>query len=97
MKFLSSDWVLKCDKEFTIIKDGGLVFDEKIIDVDTLENLQSKYPDAEFIYQGENSVLMPGLINSHIHLEYSSNKTTLKYGDFNEWLNSVIANREKNK
>ncbi len=95
MKFLSSDWVLKCDKEFTIIKDGGLVFDEKIIDVDTLENLQSKYPDAEFIYQGENSVLMPGLINSHIHLEYSSNKTTLKYGDFNEWLNSVIANREK--
>lgn len=95
MKYIHSDWVLKCDKDFTIIKDGGVVFDEKIIDVDSIENLKSKYPNAEFNYQGENSVIMPGLINPHVHLEFSSNKTTLKYGDFNEWLDSVIMNREE--
>jgi len=38
---------------------------------------------------------MPGLINSHVHLEFSSNTTTLKYGNFMEWLNSVITSREE--
>lgn len=38
---------------------------------------------------------MPGLINSHIHLEFSANKTSLKYANFYSWLNSVIKNREK--
>lgn len=94
MTFLHSDWVLKCDDNFTIIKDGGVVFDELVIDVDTIDNLKKKYPTEIFEYQGLNSVIMPGLINPHVHLEFSSNKTTLKYGDFNEWLNSVIANRE---
>ena len=37
---------------------------------------------------------MPGLINSHVHLEFSSNTTTLKYGNFMSWLNSVIKSRE---
>lgn len=38
---------------------------------------------------------MPGLINSHVHLEFSSNSTTLKYGNFMLWLNSVIASRDE--
>jgi len=37
---------------------------------------------------------MPGLINSHVHLEFSGNSTTLKYGNFYAWLNSVIRYRE---
>ncbi|XPV53187.1 MAG: amidohydrolase family protein [Halarcobacter ebronensis] len=38
---------------------------------------------------------MPGLINTHVHLEFSSNTTTLKYGNFMLWLNSVIASRDE--
>jgi aminodeoxyfutalosine deaminase len=38
---------------------------------------------------------MPGLINAHVHLEFSANKTTLKYGNFVEWLFSVIEHREE--
>ena len=38
---------------------------------------------------------MPGLINSHIHLEFSANSTTLKYGNFMNWLNSVIKSRDE--
>lgn len=94
MKFLHSDWILICDDNFTIIKDGGVVFDEQIVDVGEIFELKKNYPNENFEYQGENSVIMPGLINPHVHLEFSSNKTTLKYGDFNEWLNSVIAKRE---
>ena len=95
MQFLSSDWILTCDDDFRIIKDGAIVFDEKIIAIDSLQNLQKKYPNETFHHQGDNSVLMPGLVNSHVHLEFSANKTTLRYGNFIEWLFSVIQNREE--
>jgi cytosine/adenosine deaminase-related metal-dependent hydrolase len=38
---------------------------------------------------------MPGLVNTHCHLEFSKNKTTLEYGDFVSWLKSVIINRDE--
>jgi cytosine/adenosine deaminase-related metal-dependent hydrolase len=38
---------------------------------------------------------MPGLINTHVHLEFSANKTTLKYGNFMDWLYSVMNSREE--
>lgn len=95
MKFFYADWLVTCDDNFTIIKNGALCFDEKIIDIDTLENFQKKYPEETIEYLGKNSVLMPGLINAHVHLEFSANKTTLKYGNFVQWLFSVIKNREK--
>jgi aminodeoxyfutalosine deaminase len=94
MKIISSKWVLTCDENSSIIEDGAIVFDEKIIEVDTLSNIQKKYPNIQITHLEDNSVLMPGLINSHVHLEFSANSTTLKYGNFMNWLNSVIKNRE---
>lgn len=95
MKIISSKWVLTCDEKDSIIENGAIVFDEKIIDVDTLENIQKKYPNEQITVLEKNSVLMPGLINSHVHLEFSSNSTTLKYGNFMNWLNSVIKYRDE--
>ncbi len=94
MKFLYADWLLVCDEEFKIIKNGAIAFDEKIEDVDTVEVFREKYPMDTIEYIGNNSILMPGLINTHVHLEFSANKTTLKYGNFVNWLFSVITNRE---
>ena len=94
MKILSAKWVITCDENFSIIKDGAVVFTDKILDIDTLENIQKKYPNEEITESKENTVLMPGLINSHVHLEFSANTTTLKYGNFMNWLNSVISNRD---
>ena len=94
MKIISSKWVLTCDENSSIIEDGAIVFDEKIIELDTLSNIQKKYPNIQITQLEDNSVLMPGLINSHVHLEFSANSTTLKYGNFMNWLNSVIKNRE---
>ena len=94
MEFLSADWIVTCDKDFTIHKDSTIVFDERIIEIDTNENIQEKYPDVHIQYQGVNSVIMPGFINAHVHLEFSANKTTLSYGNFVKWLFSVIEHRE---
>jgi len=94
MEFLSADWIVTCNNDFTIHKDSTIVFDKTIIDIDTNENIQAKYPDVHIQYQGINSVIMPGLINAHVHLEFSTNKTTLSYGNFVKWLFSVIEHRE---
>lgn len=94
MNIISAKWVLTCDENNSIIEDGAIVFDKKIIDVDTLQNIKEKYPNIKIKETKENSVLMPGLVNSHIHLEFSANTTTLKYGNFMNWLNSVIKNRD---
>ena len=94
MEFLSADWIITCDDKFTIHKDSTIVFDKTIIDIDTNENIQNKYPNEHIQYQGLNSVIMPGFINAHVHLEFSANKTTLSYGNFVKWLFSVIEHRE---
>ncbi len=87
-------WVLTCDKDNTIFKDAGIVFDDKIIEVGLFKNLKEKYPNITTFEAKENSVLMPGFINSHVHLEFSANKTTLQYGNFMDWLHSVIEKRD---
>jgi len=72
----------------------AVVFDTHIIDIDNKDNIESKYNIEVFRYP-KNSVLYAGFINTHTHLEFSANRTTLKYGSFLEWLNSVIENREE--
>jgi cytosine/adenosine deaminase-related metal-dependent hydrolase len=94
MKILACDYLVTCDENFSILTDAAIVFNEKIIALDSLENIKKKYHEP-IEYLGQNSVVMPGLINTHVHLEFSSNKTTLHYGNFIQWLFSVIANREE--
>jgi aminodeoxyfutalosine deaminase len=95
MKILSASYVLTFDEDFSIILNGAIVFNEKIVEVGHISYIKEKYPNIEIDEPKPNSILMPGLINSHIHLEFSANKTTLKYANFYSWLNSVIKNREK--
>jgi len=73
----------------------AVAFSKRIEAIESLENLQKKYPTATVEPTKENSVLYPGFINTHVHLEFSANKTTLQYGSFMPWLDSVIANREE--
>ena len=95
MTIISSDYLLVCDEKFTVLEKCAICFDEQIKEVASLEVLTSKYPDAKVIECEANTVLMPGLVNVHVHLEFSANKTTLQYGDFIGWLNSVIEHRDE--
>ena len=49
------------------IKDGAILIDGALIkQVGTLQEISQQYPEAAVI-QYPNSLLMPGLINTHCH------------------------------
>jgi cytosine/adenosine deaminase-related metal-dependent hydrolase len=73
----------------------SVAFDKTIQKIAPLEELIKEFPHAKVKTLKENSLLMPGLINAHVHIEFSANKTELSYGDFMNWLYSVIENREE--
>ena len=72
----------------------AVAFDEQILAVDTPEALSARYPEAKKIDTGAGTILYPGFINVHVHLEFSANRCRLEYGDFMRWLESVIRERD---
>ncbi len=95
MKLITADFIVTCNNNFEIIANSCLLFDKKIIKIGKKDDFLEKYSNLEIIDSGKNSIILPTFTNPHIHLEYSGNKTTLKYGKFMDWLNSVIKNREE--
>jgi cytosine/adenosine deaminase-related metal-dependent hydrolase len=77
----------------TLLLDHGVVFDKTILEIASNEELRSRYSE-QCCELGRGSVLLPGLINPHVHLEFSANRSTLTYGGFMPWLSSVMANRD---
>jgi len=89
--------IFLCDAIFTdgtILRDHGVVFDKTLLEVAPNEELMKRYGSA-CRDLGEGSLILPGLINSHVHLEFSGNRSSLTYGGFMPWLSSVIANRDE--
>ena len=91
MKIIQSDYIYTPQG---YQENLAVAFTDTIKEIDTLDNLKRKYPDADLIETSANSVLYPGFINTHVHLEFSANKTSLKYGSFMPWLDTVIEHRE---
>ncbi|NKQ41352.1 MAG: metal-dependent hydrolase [Sulfurovum sp.] len=76
--------------------DGKAVaFNHEIKAIDSADTLTERYPDAQIIRMQPHSIIYPGLINTHVHLEFSANSTTLEYGEFMSWLHSVIEHRDE--
>ncbi|QOP41649.1 aminofutalosine deaminase family hydrolase [Sulfurimonas marina] len=92
MNIISPNYILTPNK---LLKNLSIAYDKKIEKIAPLEELKAKFPDAQVTQLAKNSLIMPGLINSHVHIEFSANKTQLSYGDFINWLYSVIENRDE--
>lgn len=94
MQLIGASRLFVCDDKFRIICDGGIVFDQKILEVGTYEDLKFKYPHIPFRFF-QDCVLLPTFSNPHIHFEFSSHTTAFQYGGFDLWLNSVLAKRDE--
>ena len=91
----SAPWVVPIS--VPVLADGSVAVKMgEIVDIGARETLLKKYPGAKEIrYQ---SVLMPGLVNAHIHLELSHLKTPENhsaYHDFTDWISALIKKREE--
>lgn len=91
MIIISPNYILTPD---TLLENQAIAFDKIIHKIADLDVLKKEFPNAEVIKLDEHSLIMPGLINAHVHIEFSANKNQLSYGDFLNWLYSVIENRE---
>ena len=92
MQIITPHFILLKDK---VVTDLSVAFEETIVKIAPFDTLLDEFPEAKATTLRENSLLMPGLINAHVHIEFSANKTQLSYGDFMGWLYSVIENREE--
>ncbi|MBN2817181.1 MAG: metal-dependent hydrolase [Campylobacterales bacterium] len=90
-QIITPHYILLKDK---VVTNLSIAFEKTILAIAPYEELLDRYPNAKVSSLRENSLLMPGLINAHVHIEFSANKTELSYGDFMGWLYSVIENRE---
>lgn len=96
MTILKADTIITMDENNTIIRNGAVAFDETIHAVShSALKLRKLYPQASYIEAPQGSIVFPALINSHLHFEFSANETHLIYGDFHQWLASVIEKRDE--
>ncbi len=91
-KIIIADYVYTSQK---VMKNQAILIDGNIVTLAPKSRVLKENKDAEVIRYPKNSLLFPGLINAHVHIEFSANKTELSYGDFITWLYSVIENREE--
>ncbi len=64
---VKADYVLKMDRNFTLIKNGAIaVKDKKIAFVGSAEEVAGKYV-SDTIMGGPGKVAFPGLVNTHTH------------------------------
>lgn len=93
MKIIGASSLFTCNETFEVLENGGIVIENgKIIEVGLYDNLITNYPDCDFVFYKDH-VILPALINAHIHFEFSKNDTSFEYGNFGKWLDSVMNNR----
>ena len=70
----------------TVVVDGG-----HIVDIGTSERIETDYPGLQKIRR-PNSIILPGFVNAHTHLELSWTKGKIRgFEDFTGWLERLIA------
>ncbi|WP_456381114.1 aminofutalosine deaminase family hydrolase [Hydrogenimonas sp.] len=92
MTIIFARWLFDGEK---ILQNLGIAFDTRIVETGSFEILETRYPEADIVELSEREVLLPGLVNPHVHLEFGANTTHLRYGDFIAWLESVITHRDE--
>lgn len=86
---LTADLVVPVSSE--PIRNGAVVVDGgRIVDIGTSEEIEAAHPRLRKVRR-PNSVILPGFVNAHIHLELSWTKGQIQgFEDFAGWLERLI-------
>jgi aminodeoxyfutalosine deaminase len=74
-----------------LIRDGAVAFEDgRILSVDGIKTIRNQNPNSEIIDAG-NTVILPGLVNAHAHLELSGCTAGDPPASFTDWIGSIPA------
>jgi 5-methylthioadenosine/S-adenosylhomocysteine deaminase len=83
-----ADWVIPVATP--VVADGGVaVVGERIVEVGPAPKLLAAYPGARLVDLGR-SIIMPGFVNCHSHIEYTSFRGILDDAEFGDWIISLV-------
>ena len=88
---LKNGRVITQDKDRPYIEDGAVVEGNKIIAVDTTENILAKYKEEDII-DVDGKVIMPGFINTHHHIYSAFARGMASSGKPNENFLEILEN-----
>lgn len=93
MRLLRAAWVLPVAAD--PIRDGGVLMEAAgaIVAVGPYAELREAHPDAPREELGHGSILMPGLVDAHCHLEWSCFDGVVGPRPFGEWLREFMPRR----
>ena len=97
MVIISAPWVVPVAAP--VIRNGSIaISDGRIVDIGGRVDIVAKYPQSQ--EKTYPCVLMPGLVNAHMHLELSHlapRLPALSTKKFTEWIDALIVQRAKKK
>jgi 5-methylthioadenosine/S-adenosylhomocysteine deaminase len=87
---ICGDYVLTMNERMDVLRNGAVAIKgKKIINVDTTDNILKKY-SSENIIEGKDRVVLPGLINTHIHAPMVYFRGLADDMPLTEWLQNHI-------
>ena len=88
---VQADYII-CSAD-NVIKNGVMVYNStQIIDVMPLDDFKLLHPNFEITYK-PNSILTPGFINAHTHLELSFIHRIKEFSSFFDWVDQINLKR----
>ncbi|MCY3413703.1 MAG: putative aminohydrolase SsnA [Candidatus Heimdallarchaeota archaeon] len=89
---IKNGYLITHDEKNRVIKDGALYLDEDLIkDLGSTDEIVSKYPEVDMEIDADGRVVMPGLINAHMHF-YSAFATGMPLEPFPPGFVEVLEN-----
>jgi len=81
--------VLTMNQEWKVFPDGAVAIEgDRIVDVGDTKRVKRKHPAPKKVINAKNKLVMPGLINAHVHLHHGFFKGMVpgNYGYGNPWM-----------
>jgi cytosine/adenosine deaminase-related metal-dependent hydrolase len=96
MRGIAATFVVIGDGVTAPIAGGAVVLDDasRVVAVGPRAELERAYPGVRF--EAQRAVLMPGLVNAHVHIELSAMRGQVKGGrGFTPWVAEMLTVRER--
>jgi aminodeoxyfutalosine deaminase len=87
---ITCEKLIACQRRNDPINDGAVVISRGIIrDVGHTDFILNRFPKQD-VLRLQNAAIMPGLINTHVHLELPSFMDSIRAQEFPEWVLNLI-------